>query len=735
MRLSVIICAYTMNRWTALVDAVNSCFAQTRTPDEIILVIDYNEELRERAAAEFPDVRVIANDMTKGLSGARNTGVIASSGDVLAFLDDDAFAETEWLENLAKAFEDPLVAGSGGWILPHWEGPQPRWFPRTFLWILGCSYEGLPENNAPIRNPIGANMALRRSVFEVAGGFSAGLGRIGTTPLGCEETELCIRYNAHRSDDIFILVRGAVVHHRVPASRCTWSYFLRRCWSEGLSKAAVASLVGNDAGLSAERRHVAKALPLEIITSFNELKGNPLSLLRRTVSIVGGSLVAAAGFLKGARAVKASPISLQSAILEGVSDPTESEVSHEWRPISIVQLDIDDVPDGIIIPPDLNDRVWIEVMREGQVMGREELQSQDHRVSGVTLRQVAQRFAQRVPSFIDVADESLPSISIVVPTICKYPEELERFVRELASLDYPNFEVIIVDNRVDPDSQVPVYDSLDNVKVVAERIPGISAARNRGIMEASFDIVAFTDDDVIVDSRWLRAIGGRFWNDPHISALGGLVLPAELATQPQVWFEEYFGGFSQSFDLRFANRSHHPLDPLFPYAAGRYAAGCNMAFRRSVLEAQRGFRLTLGTGTPAFGGEDLEMFVTIASGGDTVAFEPAALVRHIHRATEEQFLAQARGYGAGLIAMYVALIAHDPRHLFAMSRRAWKGFRGLKSSRDDRSISAMPSYPVNTRGVEVRGMLYGPVAYWKSRRMFHHLRQSVARDFGDAARV
>ncbi len=174
--------------------------------------------------------------MSKGLSGARNTGVRAARGDVVVFLDDDARGDERWLEKILEPFADPAVAGCGGWIVPEWQGERPRWFPQTFLWIMGCSYEGLPATGATIRNPIGANMALRRRVFDLVGGFSAGLGRIGTTPLGCEETELCIRYGVNHSDDRFVMVRESVVFHSVPASRTTWDYFFRRCWSEGLPK-------------------------------------------------------------------------------------------------------------------------------------------------------------------------------------------------------------------------------------------------------------------------------------------------------------------------------------------------------------------------------------------------------------------------------------------------------------------------------------------------------------------
>ena len=308
MRTTVVICAYTMDRWNEMCAAVESSLNQTVPADEILLVIDHNQELLDRARAEIHGVRILANRSTKGLSGARNTGVASSSGDVVAFLDDDAYAEEDWLEQLSVPFGDPRVAGAGGWIVPHWETAKPNWLPESFYWTLGCSYKGLPSSGASIRNPIGANMAIRRDVFTSVGGFTSGIGRIGVVPLGCEETELCIRFTAKVPTDRFVLVRNAIVHHRVPSSRLTWHYFWTRCWAEGLSKAAVASLVGADSGLAAERRHVVRALPLELLESTRSFRKEGRDALTRMALILLGATVALAGFVRGCVAVWRTPL-------------------------------------------------------------------------------------------------------------------------------------------------------------------------------------------------------------------------------------------------------------------------------------------------------------------------------------------------------------------------------------------------------------------------------------------
>jgi GT2 family glycosyltransferase len=318
MTISVVICAYTMDRWDALAAAVQSSLDQTLQADEVVIVIDYNEDLYRRAALELhgPRVLVLPNGSTKGLSGARNTGVAMSSGDIVAFLDDDAYAEKDWLEKLVDPMADPMVVGVGGWVLPHWESKVPKWLPETFYWILGCSYAGLPATHSRLRNPIGANMGMRRRVFTQVGGFTSGIGRIGQVPLGCEETELCIRYSKRFPDEQFVLARDAIVHHRVPASRLTWHYFWTRCWAEGLSKALVSSLVGSRSGLASERRHIMRSLPREFGRSLRMAPRHPLSAAARIVLIVAGTGFAVAGLFRGRLALRGAPFETGADELE-----------------------------------------------------------------------------------------------------------------------------------------------------------------------------------------------------------------------------------------------------------------------------------------------------------------------------------------------------------------------------------------------------------------------------------
>ena len=189
---SVVICAYTEARWDDLVAAVRSVRRQDPSP-EVIVVIDHNEALFDRVRVEILGIEVIVNTGRRGLSGARNAGMALATGDIVAFLDDDAEAEDQWLPRLVEAYRDGDVLGVGGSVTPSWTGTRPGWFPPEFDWVVGCSYHGMPETSAPVRNFIGTNMSFRRVALVASGGFDSELGRVGADANGCEETELCIR--------------------------------------------------------------------------------------------------------------------------------------------------------------------------------------------------------------------------------------------------------------------------------------------------------------------------------------------------------------------------------------------------------------------------------------------------------------------------------------------------------------------------------------------------------------
>ncbi len=299
-RISVVICAYTEARWEALVEAVQSVQRQRLLAQEIIVVIDHNPVLLGRAEQQIKGVKVVPNQQARGLSGARNSGIAEAQGDIIAFMDEDALADENWLQELSQGFQDPQIQGVGGAILPMWHDGRPGWFPAEFDWVVGCTYRGMPEEAKPVRNLIGCNMAFRRDVFSQVGDFRHGIGRIGTLPVGCEETELCIRLRQHNPNSILLYQPAAKVQHRVSPNRATWKYFHSRCYAEGLSKALVARLVGAGDGLASERSYTLRTLPLGVLNGLTGTltRRNPAGL-SSAAAISSGLVVTTFGYLKG----------------------------------------------------------------------------------------------------------------------------------------------------------------------------------------------------------------------------------------------------------------------------------------------------------------------------------------------------------------------------------------------------------------------------------------------------
>jgi beta-glucanase (GH16 family)/GT2 family glycosyltransferase len=296
---SVVICAYTARRLDALEAAAASALGQDPPPAEVIVVIDGGEDLVRAARERLPPARVVPNRFAPGLAGARNSGVAAARGDVVAFLDDDASAEPGWLRALAGPYADPDVLGVGGSIAPDWAAARPAWMPPEFDWVVGCSYVGQPEGVARVRNMIGANMSARRDVLLELGGFRAALGRVGAGFQGHEETDLCIRGLERWPEGRWLLNPDARVRHRVPEARGAWGYFVRRCWGEGASKAAMVGSVGARHGLATERPYVVRTLPAGVIRHAGALRRGDRAGPLRAAAIVSGLAITAGGYLAG----------------------------------------------------------------------------------------------------------------------------------------------------------------------------------------------------------------------------------------------------------------------------------------------------------------------------------------------------------------------------------------------------------------------------------------------------
>jgi len=297
---SVIINAHADDRWDDTLAAVASVHAQSQAAKETIVVVDYNRPLYERLKAALPEVMVIENDHQQGLSGGRNAGIDAATGQVVAFLDDDAVAHVDWLKNLIDAYTAPHIMGVGGRTLPKWDSDRPAWFPEEFDWVIGCTYIGMPTRRAPVRNLLGGNASFRREVFDKVGGFTTGIGRgKGKRPLGCEETEFCIRLHQQLPGSVLLFDEQALIWHRVRDDRRRFRYYRSRCYAEGLSKAMVTKNVGTQDGLSSERAYATRTLPLGVGRGVVDALRGDRAGLGRAGAIVAGLASVTAGYAAG----------------------------------------------------------------------------------------------------------------------------------------------------------------------------------------------------------------------------------------------------------------------------------------------------------------------------------------------------------------------------------------------------------------------------------------------------
>ncbi|MGW1927342.1 glycosyltransferase, partial [Streptomyces massasporeus] len=319
-----------------------------------------------------------------------------------------------------------------------------------------------------------------------------------------------------------------------------------------------------------------------------------------------------------------------------------------------------------------------------------------------------------------------PRASVVVATR-ERPASLARALDSLLAQDHPDHELIVVDNapRTTDTHDLVTRAYAGRVRYVREDTPGLAIAHNTGAAAADGEVLAFTDDDVIADPHWLSALTAPFAADPGLGCVTGLILPARLGTPAQVLLESH-GGFAKGFAPRLYDPAHPPADePLFPFTAGSFGSGANMAFRADALRRAGGFDPATGTGTAARGGDDLYAFVAVLAAGFRLRYTSEALVWHHHRDTWQDLRNQAYGYGAGLTAYLTATLVRSPRLLPALLARLPRGLAHARTmtARRGEGDGGVPGehgtqhhpWPRSLSRLERRGMLYGPIGYARAR--------------------
>jgi GT2 family glycosyltransferase len=754
---SIVVPAWNSARRDELAACLEAIERQTLAPLETIAVIDHNDELLEWVGATFPWVRAVPNRHQRGVVGARNTGTALAEGEIVVLTDDDTIAEPTWIERLVSCFEDSDVIGVTGELLPHWSGAKPQWFPYEFYWVFGCSYAGLPTELAPVRNPIGANMAVRRWALDEVGGFRQGVaprqirhrGAVVAGGHALEDTELGIRIGRRWPEMKWLYQPRATVHHRVNPEQATPGYLLRRSFEEGAGKAELARTVGAEEGLESERRHLLVVIPRGVLGGLRDLlRGRP-SGIARAAMIVAGIGAAACGYVS---ASLGALLASRRGPAEG-GEPERERPALDFSPVDVVEVEIGEPlpriepgtgesgsrygsafclvrlhrqPLGIVeleLPPSGLEPAALAAGIEAELAGAIDEHLAGDGIERASLGPEGLATAERPPCQ-EAREEFLaraPMISVVIPTRGR-PERAAEAIASVLRSDYPSdrFEVILVDNR--PDGAADLAGATtgtladERVRVLHEPVPGGANARNTGMANARGEVVAFTDDDVVADRDWLMTIARAFDGQPGVGAASGLVMPLELETQAQVWFEGY-----ARFSGRFHRRAYdlgpnRPTDdPLFPFDIGVLGTGANMAFRVEALRQA-------GCLDPAFNtkalpnGTDVESLLRVMLRGWTVVHDPGAIVQHAHQRTYEALERRVYGYGLGLTAVLTKSLLQNPKLLPELVRKLPRGIFFALSPSSGKNAEKEEDFPAELTRLELRGMLRGPLAYARGRR-------------------
>ncbi|AKB12952.1 Glycosyltransferase, GT2 family [Methanosarcina thermophila] len=236
-KVSVVVCSYSHERYWDTIETIESLVKQSYKNIEIVLVVDRNLDLfkafNESEYLRSLDNLIIGFSNLPGLSNARNKGVELSSGSIIAFIDDDAIADKDWISNLAVFYKDPEVVSVGGPMKPLWISGEAKWIPEEFYWTMGCSYKSQKDTIHCVRSNFGSNMSFRSMVFSKVGLFDDKYGLINNNMRTGEETEFGIRILNTLNNSKIIYTPDAVVYHKIFEFRKSFSFLVKRCFGYG----------------------------------------------------------------------------------------------------------------------------------------------------------------------------------------------------------------------------------------------------------------------------------------------------------------------------------------------------------------------------------------------------------------------------------------------------------------------------------------------------------------------
>ena len=369
---------------------------------------------------------------------------------------------------------------------------------------------------------------------------------------------------------------------------------------------------------------------------------------------------------------------------------------------------------------------WMQALPDRRTLTPEELARKIGEEAGVPILHEGLRRESAPPVQVD----RYPSLTVAVCTKDR-PALLKRCVESVRALPTPNIEgeedleLLVVDNAPSDARTRELVETLPEVRYACEPRPGLDFARNRALQEATGELVAYLDDDVVVDERWRDGLMTAWAEHPDAAAFTGLVLPYALDTEAQIIFEER-GGFRRGFQQMRYQGQRRVGDPLYPCGAGIFGAGANMSFRREVLIELGGFDEALDTGASLPGGGDLDIFYRVIRAGHPLVYEPRYLVFHEHRRARAALRRQYWSWGLGFMAFVAKSHREDPPQRSKLRRLVgwWFGHQLWQLAK---SVLGRHRLPARMVAAEIGGGLQGLLGeYARSMRRVAKIREQFA---------
>ena len=713
------------------VNCVRSVLGSDHPPTEVIVVDNRpaGSPVATALRAAFPQpqapVRYVP-EPRQGLSIARNAGLTAATSELVAFADDDVTVDQYWLTAMRRAFEsDPGLSCVTGLILPlELENEAQLEFEHFTSLGKGLVPRRYSTSERPPGMPLfpyaaghlgsGANATFRRLDLKELGGFDPMLGA-GTRTQGGEDLDIFIRLLT--TGGSLAYEPSAIVWHRHPADRAA---VRRRALSYGIGFGAV---TGKLLMSSQHRAAIVRLAPAALAYWFrpqsrkNVARDHGTTSRRDQITETVGVVLGPFSYLTS-RLTAAPP--------EQPKAELEAEPAGTFTPIWSGQLELSapSLPDRLIRADGQPfQRARLLIRATGTPVGFVEIETP----GGVPALERAVSQAQATFR-ADVSRENAdaawqsaqgPKVSVV---LCSHdrPTGVRRTLKSFQELNYKNLEIVVVDNAPSDDATAAVVHEFaaadQRIRYVKEPAKGLSRARNRGLAEVTGELIAFTDDDVRVDSLWVDGLLRGFNRRGDVACVTGLVASTSLEHPAEQYFDRRVW-WSSSCEHRIHTATREPGDsPLHPYTSGTFGTGANFACRVDVLRDVGGFDQTLGAGAPTRGGEDLDIFVRLLRAGHALSYEPSALVWHDHRVDDASLRSQMYAYGLGLTA-YMTKYLLARRSRVEVGRLTLRGlWYTLLLFRRSRRAGAEAEMGDGLSTAELRGMLAGPAAYMGARR-------------------